>query len=146
MNQPEAPLTDFRMHGLIRRLFFGLLLLFVCNKLWIRPWVIEHLPLPFFHTIVYTLPNFVEAVVGTFTITALLFLAKRTWWPTASALGIYTLASSLAAVYVITQELKIHNLGGRNVYDPYDLLASVSGLAFGYWMLLRYGFLAKPTT
>ena len=41
---------------------------------------------------------------------------------------------------MLTQELKFHNLGGNNVYDPWDLLFSVAGLASMGIVLGRYGF------
>ena len=45
------------------------------------------------------------------------------------------LATAAAAVYVILQEFKIHNLGGENVYDPYDVVFSVIGLITAYLIL-----------
>ena len=49
---------------------------------------------------------------------------------------IYVIATFLAAIYVILQEFKIHNLGGRNIYDPYDVIFSVLGLIAAYLLLL----------
>ncbi len=46
----------------------------------------------------------------------------------------------LASIYVISQELKIHNLGGNNFYALFDLVASVIRLAVGCWIV----FLIRP--
>ncbi|MEP2447184.1 MAG: hypothetical protein ABJI69_08145 [Balneola sp.] len=35
--------------------------------------------------------------------------------------------------------MKFHNLGGRNVYDPNDVVASIIGLVFVFIMLNAYG-------
>lgn len=40
----------------------------------------------------------------------------------------YLIAVCVTSIYVISQELEYHNLGGNNVYDPYDLIASIIGL------------------
>lgn len=55
--------------------------------------------------------------------------------------AIYLLATLLAGTYVLTQEFKLHNLGGRNVYDPYDALASIIGIVGMLLVLVRYGVL-----
>ncbi|MEM7574511.1 MAG: hypothetical protein AAF433_16525 [Bacteroidota bacterium] len=51
--------------------------------------------------------------------------------------NIYLLAVLLAAIYVTTQELKIHNLGGANIYDPNDLIFSGIGLLTGAFLVFR---------
>lgn len=53
---------------------------------------------------------------------------------------VHILAVSAAALYVITQELKIHNLGGNNIYDPNDLIASIIGLIFTFVVIQLFGF------
>jgi len=50
------------------------------------------------------------------------------------------MAVVLAAIYILSQELKFHNLGGNNVYDPYDLMASIVGLAITFVVMQRFGF------
>lgn len=50
---------------------------------------------------------------------------------------IYLLAVVLAGIYVITQELKIHNLGGDNITDTNDIIYSVIGLIIGYAIVLH---------
>lgn len=54
--------------------------------------------------------------------------------------AIYVLVLILSALYVIPQELKFHNLGGNNVYDPYDLIASIIGLLMTFTILKKFGF------
>ena len=56
---------------------------------------------------------------------------------------IHILAVSIAAFYVISQELKFHNIGGNNVYDPYDLIASIIGLAGTFGIIQMFGFADK---
>jgi hypothetical protein len=59
------------------------------------------------------------------------------------AVHVHIIASTIAAVYVISQELKFHNLGGNNVYDPYDLLASFIGLIGTFGIIHFIGFTDK---
>lgn len=47
------------------------------------------------------------------------------------------MAVILAGIYVITQELKVHNLGGNNVFDPNDVVFSCIGLLIGYMIIIR---------
>ena len=42
---------------------------------------------------------------------------------------------------MLTQEFKLHNLGGNNVYDPYDVVASIVGLVGMFWLVSRFGVL-----
>ena len=54
---------------------------------------------------------------------------------------IYQIAVTITAIYVISQELKFHNLGGNNVYDPYDLIASIIGLIGTFVIIKLLGFM-----
>lgn len=49
----------------------------------------------------------------------------------------------IASLYVISQELKFHSLGGNNVYDPYDIAASLIGIAATFIVIQRFGFTEK---
>ena len=105
---------------------------FILNKLYIRAWVIENeLPTPF-QIIVFSIPNLIEAVIGMLVLTAILLQLRQVFNKDdkIKESTIYLIALIISALYVIPQELKIHNLGGRNVYDPYDLIASIIGLLF----------------
>jgi len=44
---------------------------------------------------------------------------------------IYIIAIILASIYVITQELKIQNLGGNNIYDFNDIIFSIIEIITG---------------
>lgn len=89
-------------------------------------------------TFMFSFPNFCEAIVGVITLTMLgLFAQQRlAWMSTLKGIHLYLIATFLTGIYVITQELKIHNLGGENVYDPNDVLFSVVGLFFGLMLVL----------
>ena len=52
-------------------------------------------------------------------------------------------AKNTIATYVLSQELKLHNVGGNNVYDPNDVAASILGLVVVNLMLIRFGFIAQ---
>ena len=58
-------------------------------------------------------------------------------------INIRILAVVIATIYVISQELKFHNLGGNNVYDPYDLIASITGLMGTFVVIQIFGFVYK---
>ena len=87
----------------------------------------------------YSFPNFCEAIVGTMTICGLGLIANRRFLKPHHQLSnntVYILAIFLAAIYVILQEFKVHNLGGNNVYDPNDVIFSLIGLGVAYLILL----------
>jgi hypothetical protein len=54
------------------------------------------------------------------------------------------MATLIAGTYVLAQEFKLHSVGGNNVYDFNDVLASILGLVVVYLMLTRFGFIAHP--
>ena len=115
----------------------GVVLLFIFFK-GIRSSVLVHDPVVVVEVFLLSFPNFCEAVVGMLVLTSMgLVLNERLVKPD-SRLGeqtIYVLAMILAGIYVILQEFKIHNLGGRNVYDPYDVLFSVIGVGSAYCLV-----------
>lgn len=105
----------------------------------IRPSVLKSSSPAFFKLVLLSLPNFFEAIIGTLTLTGIGLLINdrlRERHQIRPKL-IYLLAVVLAGIYVSTQELKIHNLGGNNVFDRNDLLFSFIGLIIGYWIVLR---------
>ena len=121
-----------------------LVICFILNKFWIRPFVLENDFSEVIRIFVLSFPNFCEGVMGSLVL-AYIGLNLRHRMPTIvgriTEKQIYLLAVVLAAIYVILQEFKIHNLGGRNTYDPYDVLFSIIGLIIAYILLLRI----KPT-
>ena len=132
----------------IRRIFAFLFILFILNKLIIRPWVLEHSSSELLELVVLSLPNFIEAFMGSTVIAVFLYYlqSKVALLQSFSSVLLNLLACVLAAIYVITQELKIHNLGGRNVYDPYDLIASILGLLFTFMVFISVDFVISNTT
>jgi len=127
----------------IRILYLIVFFLFFLNKFQFRPWVLTNQTPYFLKVLVWSFPNFAEAVLGSTLITALLSILKIKWFPNAKSLKepyIYLLSILLAGIFVLTQEVKWHNLGGRNVYDPNDFIASILGLLFMLGVFLNYGF------
>jgi len=55
-------------------------------------------------------------------------------------ISIHILAVSIASIYTISQELKFHDLVGNNVYDPYDIIASIIGLIMTFGIIQLFGF------
>lgn len=129
------------------RYLFGIaFLVFVLNKLYVRNWVLEKDLPDFIRIVAYSIPNLIEAIIGTLVLTGILLQTRQKFNKKLSAIKathIHLIASIIAAVYVISQELKIHNLGGNNVYDPYDLLASFIGLIGTFVIIRVFGFTDK---
>lgn len=139
-------MQQFRIKPYLKILYLALFIVFILNKTTIRPWVLEHDFPEWMNIFVLSLPNFIEAVLGSITLTViLLFLSKRFAGSERSIPDktVWLISGILASTYVITQELKIHNLGGRNVYDPYDLVASVIGLVVIFGMIGFWGILER---
>ncbi len=124
-------------------IFLGAFVLFVLNKFVFRPYilagdfpsVIRHLVLSF--------PNFAEAVMGMLVVTGILFRAKQyrnKIFKKIESGKVYLVAALFTALYTLSQELRFHNLGGNNIYDPYDLVASILGIVTIYLYLNRTGF------
>jgi hypothetical protein len=106
----------------VRVLFLVAIVVFVPNKFFVRPLILKAgLPV-FFEVLVNSLPNISEAIIGTLLLTGLgLQLRVRSSGRLGELpdTGVYVLAILVAGVYVLSQELKFHNLGGNNVYDPW---------------------------
>lgn len=126
------------------RIYIGVLLSFFANKFVVRPLVLENDYAAPFKIFVLSYPNFCEAVVGSLLLAniGLVMVVRNAALRTQLTLArIYPLAVLVTGIYVILQEFKIHNLGGRNTYDPYDVLFSIAGLVISYGILL----VVKPT-
>ncbi|WP_271784594.1 hypothetical protein [Aquimarina algiphila] len=126
----------------VRYLFGIAFLVFVLNKFYLRPWVLDNNFYMVFKVIVLSIPNTIEAIFGTLIITALLLRLRHYLNKTHSIKDfyIYLIAVSIASLYVISQELKWHNLGGNNVFDINDVIASVIGLIGTYATINTFGF------
>ena len=132
----------FKLH--VRVIFLIGLVVFILNKMVIRPWVLEHDYNSIIKIITLSIPNTIEAILGTLLVTGILIQLKifiTGKHPPLRDTALYVFAVGISAIYVITQELKWHNLGGRNVYDFYDLIGSIVGLMFVGVLLLKYGII-----
>lgn len=88
-----------------------------------------------FRIFLYSFPNLCEGIVGVWVLTGIgLFITQKI---NVSNLIVYVIAAILTSIYVITQELKIHNLGGRNIYDPNDIAFSIIGIIIGLVIVFR---------
>lgn len=133
----------------IKVLFLACFLLFIFNKTFIRKWILNEEVPKVLELISYSIPNFFEAILGTLILTAIFLRANMLFWPppkSEKAIFIYILVFSISAIYVISQELNYHALGGVNIYDPNDILASVLGLLFSFFFILKVGFYDLITT
>ncbi len=121
---------------------FGLI--FIFNKFLFRPYVLESKLGDPFETIVLSIPNLCEAVIGTLCLIniAIYFIEKikekYKFQPNYSI--VYFSIVVLAGMYVVLQEFKIHNLGGKNTYDKNDVIFSVVGILLSS----VYIFITKP--
>jgi len=133
----------------IQLIFVISFILFMCNKFIFRPLIIVNDAPQFLKIFTWSLPNFIEAVMGSIILTGGLFSLQIRYSATFQPMNvyyIYTLTTFLTGVYVLTQEVKWHNLGGRNVYDPNDFMASILGLLFMFGIYCKYGFKKEVKT
>ena len=118
----------------LARIQIVIILLFVIIK-FIRPLILAGNYPQWIKTAFLSLPNFFEAVVGVLILTGIgLYVNLKLINDNKSIKlnSIYILALVLAGIYVISQEYKIHNIGGNNVYDINDVIFSLVGLLVGY--------------
>jgi len=139
-------MKEIKIKKYVRYLFGISILLFVLNKLYLRPWILENEFSGFLLILTLSIPNLLEAIIATLILTGILLQLKQSYLSKTNAIKEITLrisAVALAAIYVISQELKFHNLGGNNVYDPYDLIASAIGLVGTFTVIQLFGFVNK---
>ena len=123
------------------RIMFVVVLIFICNKLFLRPYILENDFPEFLNIFVLSFPNLCEALIGGLLLTNIGLFAKNKFLKTLSNITenyVYLFAVLVTAMYILLQEFKIHNLGGNNVYDPFDVLFSVIRLiivSFILWYL-----------
>jgi hypothetical protein len=125
-------------------LFVTVSIMFVLNRFYVRPFVLENDFPDIFPIVVLSLPNFCEAVMGTLLLTGILLQMRQILGDKLKPFKttyVFSTALMLASIYVISQEFKLHNIGGNNVYDPYDLVASIIGLTLTYMIIRKFGFL-----
>ena len=139
-------MKEIQIKKYVRYLFGISILLFILNKLYLRPWILENELSGFVLTFTYSIPNLLEAIIGTLILTGILLQIQQSFndkMGTIKDINIRILAVVIATIYVISQELKFHNLGGNNVYDPYDLIASITGLMGTFVVIQIFGFVYK---
>jgi len=128
----------------IRYLFALAIFAFILNKLILRSWVLESELPEFFKIIVLSIPNLVEAIVGTLLLTGILLQARQyfsEYLEGIKDIHIYIISTGLAGIYGISQEYKLHNIGGNNVFDVNDVIASIIGLIITLGVIIKYGFI-----
>ncbi|AXT61611.1 hypothetical protein D1816_15050 [Aquimarina sp. AD10] len=125
------------MRGLQKniRIIFGVVLFYLLNKFIVRPYILKGDFIEELNILVLSFPNLCEAIVGSLFLTNVGLIANAKILKT-NEIYIYSIAIIFASIYVILQELKIHNLGGENVYDHYDVLFSVVGLLITFIFLV----------
>ena len=132
------------------RYFFGVsIVIFILNKFYLRPWVLKNELSEFFQIIVFSIPNLIEGIIGTLILTGILLQVRQYFNEKIGHIKdtyIYLMAVGLSSVYVISQEFKFHNLGGNNVYDLYDVIASIIGLTMTFGIIQVFGFTEKIET
>ena len=140
----EIPIKKY-----VRYLFGITILVFVLNKFYLRPWVLENeLPEPF-QIIVFSIPNLIEAIVGTLITTGILLQLREHFSKTIGYIKdtyVHLMGVGISSIYVISQEFKFHNLGGNNVYDFYDVIASIIGLSLTFGLIQALGFVEESKT
>lgn len=134
-----------RIKQYIRYLFATVFFVFILNKFYLRPWVLKNGSAPIVKGIVYSLPNLVEAIMGTIVVTALMLRLRDNTQIKTNDTSIYVISTFISALYVISQELKYHNLGGNNTYGFNDIIASIIGLTIILGLLLFFGFREELT-
>ena len=116
------------------RIQIAIIVLFVLFK-WIRPSVMVREGHELFKLFLWSFPNLCEGIIGVLTLTGMgIYLTKAL---KINNKLIYVIAILLATLYVTTQEFKIHNLGGNNIYDPNDLIFSAIGIGMGAIIVFR---------
>ncbi len=133
----EIPIKKY-----VRYIFIIAILIFFINKFYIRPWILKEGIGGVLLVFTYSIPNLIEAIVGTLILTGIL-LQLRALFDVVNVkdLTVSTVAVIMAGIYVISQELRFHNIGGNNVYDPNDLIASLVGLIGTFILINSFGFI-----
>jgi len=110
----------------------------------LRPDLAQAFPGVTFEVILYSFLNFAEGLVGFLCLAMLLTMASHEGG-TASRLltlpRVCVLAFLGAGSYVVSLEVGLHNPGGDQIYDLYDVYFSIAGVVTGLVAFLRQ----KPT-
>ena len=126
----------------LARIQIVLIALFVFFK-FIRRSVLESHPSEWIKITLLSLPNLFEAIIGVLILTSIgiylnLRVLREKW--RINRVLLYLIVPILGGIFVITQELKIHDLGGKNIFDKNDVVFSIMGLIIGVLIVI----LIKP--
>ena len=122
----------------LARIQIVITIVFIFFKL-IRPSALESTSFEFFKIVLFSLPNFFEAIIGILTLTGIgliindRFDKKHQIKPK----SIYILTVVLSGTYVILQELNIIDIRTNTTMDPNDIIFSIVGLIVGY-LIIQY--------
>lgn len=139
---PYMPTTKLTIKPYVIWVYLGAFVSYLIVKSLLRPWVLSHDAWIGFDVFVLSYPNFVEAIMGLTQAYGMLLWARHQGWAwlgLVSARALLWLSVVLTSLYVLTQEFKLHNLGGNNIHDPYDAIASVAGVAILTFVFSRFG-------
>ena len=122
----------------------GSIVLFLLHRHFVRGWVLQRCHVRLAIIIVNSFPNFIEAIFGTINVAAIAAcIAIRRNGPAQyhESAASFNWISTITAAFVVTQELNWFSVTRLNVYDPYDVVASILGLVLINRILVRTGFL-----
>jgi len=120
--------------------------LFLVHRYLVRSWIVEQSEAGFVLIVVNSLPNFIEGIVGTMLLAGIGLSVRILSRPNKVNLEsklFFNVVTLIAAAYVITQELNWYNISRANVYDPYDIVASILGLILINRLLVFGGILNR---
>lgn len=118
-------------------------LAFVINRHVVRPALLGTEASGALMVIVYSLPNLVEAIIGSINLAGILFWMRRRSRAALARISdsiLYTAIFLIAAAFTISQEMNWFNYRPDNVVDQYDLVASLVGLVLMNRLFSRFGF------
>jgi hypothetical protein len=100
-------MKEIQIKKYIKYLFGASILLFILNKLYLRPWILKNDWSGFALIITNSLPNLLEAIICTLLTTGILLHLYHSFFAKKRAIQarfITVLAVLIAAIYVISQE------------------------------------------
>jgi len=121
-------------------------IIFLVHRYLIRPWIIIQDDYGWLLVIMNSLPNFLEGIVGTMLIAGIglsIRVASRPNDLQVDSTAFFHVSTLIAAVYVVSQETNLLNVTRPNVYDPFDLLASLIGLVIINRLLIIGGMITR---
>ena len=104
---------------------------FLLHRHFVRTWVLQSYDSGIFVIVVNSFPNFLEAIIGSISLSGLGLLFKNRgaeWSPEKETTAFFNWVTIVATIYVITQELNWYSITRENIFDPYDIVASILGL------------------